>query len=53
MLGTDKRTTEIEIYEELIGSIQSYFRGEDVRYMFLQRGCYWLTMHCSNIYRIR
>lgn len=44
MLGTDKRTTEIKIYERMIVAIYSYFRGENIQYMFLHGGCYWLAM---------
>lgn len=44
MSAINKRSADIQIYERLILSIQDYFKGEDVQYMFLHEGCYFLAV---------
>lgn len=43
-MGNGKRNTNTEIYERLISAIECYYCGNDVRYLFLHGGCYWLAL---------
>lgn len=43
-MEADKRNSNMESFEKVILTIQSYFSGRDILQLFLHGGCYWLAM---------
>lgn len=43
-LKVNERNANMEVFEKVVLTIQSYFSGKDILQLFLHGGCYWLAM---------